>query len=43
MCYYQSTYYQRTRGEMDIITVFGTVVGGSSPSGCTIKFTYTNI
>lgn len=24
-----------TRGEMDITTVFGTVIGGSSPSGCT--------
>ena len=24
-----------TRGEMDITTVFGTVVLGSSPSGCT--------
>lgn len=26
---------ERTRGEMDITTVFGTVVGGSNPSGCT--------
>lgn len=25
----------RTRGEVDIITVFGTVVPGSSPGGCT--------
>lgn len=24
-----------TRGEVDIITDFGSVVGGSSPSGCT--------
>lgn len=24
-----------TRSEMDIIPVFGTVVGGSNPSGCT--------
>ena len=24
-----------TRSEMDITTVFGTVVGGSNPSGCT--------
>lgn len=24
-----------TRGEMDIMPVFGTVVGGSNPSGCT--------
>lgn len=24
-----------TRGETDIITVFGTVVSGSSPDGCT--------
>jgi hypothetical protein len=28
-----------TRGEMDIIPVFGTVVGGSNPSGCTRKKT----
>lgn len=26
-----------TRSEMDIIPVFGTVVGGSNPSGCTKK------
>ena len=26
-----------TRGEVDIITVFGTVVPGSSPGGCTIN------
>jgi hypothetical protein len=26
-----------TRGEMDIIPVFGTVVPGSSPGGCTVK------
>lgn len=26
---------KRTRGEMDIIPVFGTVVGGSNPSECT--------
>lgn len=26
---------QSTRGEMDITTVFGTVIGGSNPSGCT--------
>ncbi len=26
-----------TRSEMDIITDFGSVVGGSSPSGCTKK------
>lgn len=25
----------RTRGEMDIITDFGSVVPGSSPGGCT--------
>ena len=24
-----------TRGEMDITTVFGTVIAGSSPAGCT--------
>lgn len=24
-----------TRGEMDITTVFGTVIPGSSPGGCT--------
>lgn len=24
-----------THGEMDITTVFGTVIGGSNPSGCT--------
>ena len=27
---------ERTRGEMDITTVFGTVVAGSSPAGCAI-------
>ena len=27
-----------TRGEMDITTDFGSVIGGSSPSGCTIIF-----
>src|SRR3989338_1830078 len=30
----------RSRGEMDITTVFGTVVGGSSPSGSTIQQTH---
>ena len=27
---------KRTRGEMDIMTVFGTVVVGSNPAGCAI-------
>lgn len=27
--------YKSTRGEMDITTVFGTVIGGSNPSECT--------
>ena len=27
--------HTRSRGEMDIIPVFGTVVGGSNPSGST--------
>ncbi len=27
-----------TRSEMDIITVFGTVVSGSNPDGCTLVF-----
>lgn len=31
----------RTRGEMDITTVFGTVIGGSNPSGCTERKTQT--
>ena len=26
---------KRTRGEMDITTVFGTVIVGSNPAGCT--------
>lgn len=30
------SWHARTRGEVDIITVFGTVVPGSSPGGCTI-------
>ncbi len=29
--------WKRSRGEMDITTVFGTVVGGSNPSGSTIS------
>ena len=28
---------QRTHGEMDITAVFGTVILGSSPGGCTPK------
>ncbi len=28
-------YFNCTHGEMDITTVFGTVIGGSNPSGCT--------
>lgn len=30
--------FVRTRGEMDIIPVFGTVVVGSNPAGCTLFF-----
>ena len=35
----KATYYVAhcTRGEMDIITDFGSVVPGSSPGGCTMK------
>ena len=33
--YNSHEYFNCTRSEMDITTVFGTVVGGSNPSGCT--------
>ncbi len=29
--------YTCTRGEMDITTVFGTVIVGSNPAGCTMR------
>lgn len=40
MCIIKALSVICTRGEKDITTVFGTVVGGSSPSGCTINKCY---
>lgn len=36
-------YKRCTYGEMDITTVFGTVIGGSSPSRCTSRWLCDNV